>query len=383
MGDVLLTTDETPLAWPASVGLSEVTTSSTSQLNLFAPNSGSLQVLTRRQGAGDGVNIEESNSVGADFRGQRYTLEEVVLNIPGVHVFPGQSAVYPAELHIHMKTFSAPQRGITIVVPASHLVDPGKPGADYFAAAKAQPDPAATRPTLASVIPSAQMLIYRGPEIRGRTADTPVVAADSVGEDRQFLLVLDTAFIRATDLERIPREGSLSTDPRNLPAPGVKANVTVPQDRLLRCTVLANPGISIGSPASGPGPAPAPAPITELECKPVKVVNGRDVIDVQGKSVDLAKMLGFDISGTPSQQTSTGNIGLANNVLLFIGTFVGLLIADFILGFVWSICFESSELLKQWEPLKIWVFVSIALGSASGATNVMQMISKWFSFSPT
>lgn len=367
--DALLTCAETPLAWPSSVDLSDIKVSKTSALNIFAPAAGSLQILTRRQGgAGDGVNIEESPTVGADFRGQRYSLEEVIFHTPGLHVFPGQTAVYPAELHIHMRTFSAPQRGITVVVPVSHLVDPSQPGQAYFAAAAAQPDPAGTRPVLTSLLPpGTPLLIYRGPDIRGRTADTPTTdqcAADA--GKRDFVLVLDVAFIRAMDLERIPREGSLSTDPRDLPAPGIAPTETLLRDRIVRTMTLAKPGLPA---VFKDTPAPTPQETTEMECKPVTVVNGRDVIDMNGKAVDLAKLLGFDVSGGPASGEASsggGNTDLAHKVLLFFGTAIGLLIADALINaLVWKTCFlESNGFLEAWEPLKIWVYLGIALGAA-------------------
>jgi hypothetical protein len=382
--DALLTCAETPLAWPASVDLGDVKVSRTSALQMFSPAAGSLQILTRRQEAGDGVNIEESPTVGADFRGQRYSLEEVIFHAPGLHVFPGQTSVYPAELHIHMRTFSAPQRGVTVVVPVSHLVDPSQPGQAYFAACAAQPDPAAQRPVLTSLLPQGvPLLIYRGPDIRGRTADVPTT--DQCAPDaakRDFVLVLDVAFIRATDLERIPREGSLSTDPRDLPAPGVAPTEKLLRDRVLRTMTLARPGLAATvRDASG---APAP-PVTELQCNPVSVVNGRDVVSVGGKPLDLAKLLGFDVSGGPAsgEAASTGvNSALVKGTLMFFGTMIGILIADAIINYiVWETCFISSKELALWEPLKVWIYLSIALGAAGlgGSNFTLDTVGGWFS----
>jgi len=378
MADVLLTCAETPLAWPASVAVTDLTISNTSTLNLFAPTAGPLQILTRRQnGAGDGVNIQESPTVGADYRGQRYSLEEVVFHVPGLHVFPGQTAVFPAELHIHMKTFSAPSRAITVVLPVSHLVTPNDATAAYFAAAAAQPDPAKGAPPLTSLlVPGTDILIYRGPDIRGRTADVPEPAGQCAADalQREFLLVLNPAFIRATDLERIPREGSLSTDPRDLPAPGVAATQAVPRDRLLRNVTLARPGLA---PVLVDDPAPPQSPTKELECKPLKVVNGRDVIDISGRAVDLAKLLGFDVSGGASsgQAGSSGSsASMAQSAMMFIGTFIGLLIADWILGNVWTICFHSSDRLTTWEPFKAIFFLSIAFAAAGYSTTIFSWL---------
>jgi len=366
MSDISLTCDETPLAWPASVDINDLKTCKTCGIHVYAPQPGTLQILTRRQGSGvgDGVNIEESISVGADYRGQRYSFEEAIFHTPGLHRFPGQSDLYPAEYHIHMRTMAAPIRYITIVVPVSHMVQ--GVGSDYFAAMAAQPDPAATRPTLDTLFSgSSKVIQYQGPDIRGRTGDVP--SPCSTTGERQFLLVLDVAQIRATDLERIPREGSLSTDPRNLPAPGVVPAIAVLRDRLLRTAVLADPGILHDKQTTTESAAQA---ITELECKPVKVVNGRDVVDISGKTVDILKLLGLSGEEKP-QSVSASLLSYTEHIILFIGTFLGLLLADYFIGKLWPVFFAASDRLSTWEPLKIWIFLSISLGAAGFTGGIL------------
>lgn len=381
MADVLLTCAETPLAWPTSVDLGSLTVSKTSQLHVFSPTAGSLQILGRRSGAGDGVNLEESPTIGADYRGQRYSLEEVIFHTPGLHVFPGQTDVYPAEVHIHLKTFSAPVRALTIVVPASHKIPVG-PEQDYFAATGSG---AATTspPVLTTLLPAnADLLIYRGPDARGRTGDVPVPDAQCAPDAmaRDFALVLHTAYIRATDLERIPREGSKSTDPRDLPAPGVTPSQTVPRDRLLRCVTLAQPGL-VSTTADVVIPA-TPTKI-DVECKPIKVVGGRDVVDVSGQKVDLAVLLGFkDASGAPAPSAAQSTSTFAQSALVFVGTVAGLLIADWIMGYIWKSCFTDTDpagRLLAWEPIKVVVFFSIALAAVGFSDTPLSLLSSLFS----
>jgi hypothetical protein len=307
-----LTHEETPLIWPANVQLSELPTCSTCALQVSAPQPGPLQILTRRAGSGvgDGVNISEATNVAAEFRGQRYMLDEAILHVPGLHVFPDQKEVYPAEYHIHMSTVATPQRDITIVLPVSHRV--AGAGQDYFAAAAAQPDAAVAHPPLSSLFSAGgKMLIYEGPDIRGRTADVPEAdpAADTKG-NHQFLLVLTPLQIRATDLERIPREGSLSTDPRDLPAPGVAASRKVPSDRLTKAVVLAEPGVADGA-AAPVGGSGTNSPIQrELECLPLAVVDGRDVVQRGTTTIPLMQVLGLD-SAASGKDVSGQNLGSA------------------------------------------------------------------------
>ena len=366
--NVTLTCDETPLAWPGTVAVGDLTVCSTCAIDIFAPQAGSLQILTRRQGSGvgDGVNIEEDASVGADFRGQRYVIDEAIFHTPGLHVFPGQTAVYPAEYHVHMSTFSSPKRSITIVLPVSHLVTTG-PGSDYFAAAAAQPDPGATRPTLNTLFtPGTQVIQYLGPDLRGRTADQP--QCDAPPGDRTFLLVLQVAQIRAMDLERIPREGSLSTDPRDLPAPGVTPAATVLRDRLLRTAILAQPGIRGATATTDPAPPPPSSTPLEMECRPITVVDGRDVIQENGKTTDIYTLLGISSEVVPASGTPSATGGLPAGVYAasVVATLIGFTIADYLVKYLWTAFFDgpgarvSGHLVMKWV-----VFVALSLSGPS------------------
>ena len=281
-----MTAEETPVAWPNTVALTDLRTCTTCSVQIYAPNPGTLQILSRRQGTGqgDGVNIEESNDVGADYRGQRYSLEEAIFHVPGLHTFPGQTAPYPAEYHIHMRTYTQPIRYITIVFPVSHLVTGAEfVGSNYFAATASllNPSNVASNPTLATLFtPGTQMIQYQGPDIRGRTAASPEPLDPSSTAERQFLLMLQPLQIRASDLERIPREGSLSINPVDLPAPGVAPSATILRNRMISYAVLATPGVPFGSLLSNgeSGPIDPSANPIELECKPLKVINGKDYV---------------------------------------------------------------------------------------------------------
>jgi hypothetical protein len=373
MADVLLTCAETPLAWPASVNLTDVSISKTSTMNLFAAAPGPLQILTRRQnGAGDGVNFVESPTVGADYRGQRYSLDEVVFHTPGLHIFPGQKAVYPAELHIHMKTFAAPARAITVVIPASHLVAAQDDQQNYFAAAAAQPNSATPPPPITSLlVPGTDLLIYRGPDIRGRTADVPTPDAQCAADamQREFVLVLNPAFIRATDLERIPREGSLSTDPRNLPASGVVPSQTVPRDRLLRCLRLARPGLASALQATRASTTPTSV---EMECRPLMVVNGRDVIDISGRPVDIKQLLGEGSGTLGDTKVAATGPSLGTQILTGVSILVGLFLAELIMEkLVWTRFFIASPALARWNIVKVILFIGMAFGLIGPVQNLL------------
>ena len=112
-----------------------------------------------------------------------------------------------------------------------------------------------------------------------------------------------------------------------------------------------------------------------MECKPVKVVNGRDVIDVSGQAVDIMTLLG--ISGEtvdPVNLPGTGLAAYTKHATMFIGTMLGLLFADLIIGSLWSFFFHDSTRLNQWEPIKLWIFLGISLGAAGFTGGILGVI---------
>lgn len=367
MSDIKLTYDETPLAWPANVLTADLKTCSTCGIRILAPQPGSLQCLTRRSGSaggagGDGVTIDEFIGIGADYRGQRYTFEEAVFHTPGLHKFPDQQAPYPAEYHIHMRTMSAPIRYITVVLPLSHTVPtPVEPhlSTKYFAAISARPDPAIQRPTLETLFRGTSDVIqYQGPDIRGRTSlSGPTGSTAGPIEERQFLLVLKVGHIRASDLERIPREASASTDPRDLPAPGIQAKKIVLRDHLLRASILASPGILHEVKAS------AAQAKMEVECKPVKVVNGRDVIEkFDGKMIDVRKLLGLEEEEKEKETGLSQQARVIRSTSFAISMILGIILADVFAEKFWSLFFIASDRLHKMSWMKI-VFYIIVISS--------------------
>jgi hypothetical protein len=186
-------------------------------------------------------------------------------------------------------------------------------------------------------------------------------------------MVLQVLNIRAMDLERIPREGSASSDPRDLPAPGVPKGQTIARDRLRRTVVLASPGVITSShPASV---KTTPRTITEeLECKPLKVIDGKDVIDENGQTVDLATLLGVSENKNLESTTVLKPGAAAERVFNWLNQFVfaffilvGFLIVDYLVcSYVWPLFFESQSaaFVAGWPP-KYWSFVLLSLSAAA------------------
>jgi hypothetical protein len=288
--------------------------------------------------------------------------DETILHVPGLHIFPGQKEPYTAEYHIHMRTLSEPQRYMTIVVPVTYRK--GEKATtiqateeSYFAAISSKPDPNAPRPTLDVLIPAGTEFIqYAGPDIRGRTKETPEPADTCAsGEDRQFLLMLHVASIRATDLERIPREGSLSSDPRDLPAPGVRPTANVARDRLLRLAILGRPGVRYGP--TPHRPAPTPVQQTELTCNPIRIEDGEPVVDISSQTVNVNTLLGHGDTthmGTAATATAAAKKFTPMDVLVSISAVlfaiaVVIFLDKFVFSYVWGWFFtpESAGLIES------------------------------------
>lgn len=358
-----LTCAQVPLAWPANVSLEEITPCSTCGLKLSSETSGSLQLSARP--ARDGIAVSEAVNVAADYQGQRYTIDECIFHTPGLHVFPGQSDVYPAEYHIYMDSISEPKRTIVIVVPISHKSqDKGDPtGVAYFAATTSQPEPGQQPPSLQTLlIPGTQVLQYLGVDVRS-------CSTDSDAPEIQYLLTLRVMGVRATDLERIPREGTGSTLPDALPLPGSRPTQAVARDVLMKNTLLAKPGI-LGSPRA-PIVSNSELSADAYSCKPLQVIDGKDVIQTDVSGISLTKILTGNGGTTDSQSASTDSQSASTDrpntwmygAISFVSTMAGLLFADMLFGYVWPLFFRSSTRLDEWLALKMWIFVGIALGS--------------------
>jgi hypothetical protein len=397
MSATLLTCAETPLAWPGGISVDELPPQKTVGIRVSAPLPGPLTLEPRR--ARDGITVNEAQNIGADYRGQRYSIEGAVFHVPGLHVFPGQKDVYPAEYHIHFTTFTTPSRSLTLVIPVSHKVT--GTGQDYFAAMAAQADPAATRPTLETLLkPGDDVLQYRGPDIRNRVGGgRPDTCDPDVRLETQFLLVRTPCQIRAADLERIPREGTtrgvvLANDTAAMPYPGIAPTARLTRDRLLRTIVLARPGIlGAATPASplGPGGQSLPSVASEFTCRPIQVIDGQDVVtDGSGGFQTLAQVLGLtttargglggeEVGGVVTPATTTSS-SLGAKIGAFFVSLLSLVLVRLLLGLLWRWKFDGARVLDwgagSWIlfTLELLAMIGIAGGSAAGSDWILQTI---------
>jgi hypothetical protein len=230
-----------------------------------------------------------------------------------------------------------PKRYLTLVIPIKQIVAgtrdlQGKDIKDnqYFSACKAKPDASQTRPSLASILPyDSDVLQYLGPEIRGRTKTS---SAGNSSIEHAYLLVLRPIFIRAFDLERIPREGSASSDPRDLPAPGVVPTEKLDPSVLKLRVKLAIKGLINPAPLIPSAPiCPAPVPLEEE-----------------------------DIVEPVVQYTSNGGLSFGISIIFAVGFYLGLMLMDVVLGYLlWQNLFIGVR-VTAWEPIKV-IYIGIIL----------------------
>jgi hypothetical protein len=186
-------------------------------------------------------------------------------------------------------------------------------------------------------------------------------------------LVLRPCQIRATDLERIPREGSLSTDPRDLPVqPRLKPTATVARTALLAAAVLARPGLKTG-PDIAKVAEPTTPPAAELECYPLEVKDGKDVIVTDGSGggvISLAALLGLRGGLGATKEEKAQTLGVSPDVIQAIGAAVAALISALWTIVIWRagrmLLFRYTPELKDFTTL--FYILLFAVMAASGAT---------------
>jgi hypothetical protein len=213
------------------------------------------------------------------------------------------------------------------------------------------------RPNLESLMAAldSSVLQYQGPDLRGRVIDTSGSPVCTSTDERQFLLVLKPAYIRASDLERIPREGSSSSDPRNLPAPGAEPKIrALPLDRLKKSAVIANPGILYAKKAVATSSGPQ-----------LRLLNGNDLVDICGTPMSLDELLGKKpkVAAEPTGGTNVPVLLIILIIASLLVRLIGFLLADWVFTrFVWPFFFKESPLLAEWNIYKWNLFIFVCVG---------------------
>jgi hypothetical protein len=145
---------------------------------------------------------------------------------------------------------------------------------------------------------------------------------------------------------------------------------------MIESITIAKPGIlDPNAPEKEPTILHTAAPTDEMECRPLKVVDGVDVIDMSGNAVDIRTLLGLPggkglmgavmkpMGNVPADTTAPKWMTFSVN---FIGTFLGIVFADYIFSYIWSFFFESSGgRLEKWTIIKLLFMLGVSLSTAA------------------
>jgi hypothetical protein len=141
--------------------------------------------------------------------------------------------------------------------------------------------------------------------------------------------------------------------------------------------VMAVPGIA-APPSQG---APVQEQTREFECKPIRVQDGRDVVDMREGFADLAVVMGYKKDPSASSASSASSaaasasaaatnqalqgIGIGLYILLFFMvwflTFLGLFLADRFFLQIWRACFND---LRESSVIKLIVNILLSASMA-------------------
>jgi hypothetical protein len=256
---------ETPVWFPNDVDADRVPDCKSCKLRLVSPVPGPGTISPRV----DGLLIDENPLSTLSVNGIQHNLVETVLMISGAHRLPGRAEVCKAELACYFQS----TRDFSIHVCLCLPVDIGTGGANqYFATLGGA---TSGRPVLSKIVPpKATYLLYRGADLRGRSAREKVPASfcDPVARVTSYYVCLTPIFISNSDYTRlVDRAGKGLAGPPTPLTPVIVSRLNMLASRV--------DGIAIGAPAPlGPGattPEGPGYPTKALKC--YRVDPSRDV----------------------------------------------------------------------------------------------------------
>lgn len=332
---------EAPVWIPNGFDITKVPDCKSCNLRLVSPVPGSGVVSPRV----DGLLVDENPQNTLSVNGIQHNLVETVLMIGGAHRLPGRSEPCKAELACYFQS----TRDFSVHICLSLPVDIGTGAAvPYFATLGGS---GSGRPVLSKIVPaSATYLLYRGADLRGRSARSNVPSAfcDPVKRVTAYYVCLTPIFMAQADYQRlVARAGA------NLQGPP-KPVTPVVNSRLVELTSRVK-GISIGAAkpfhGGGGGATEGPGyPTKALKCYRVDpsrdIVKDKVYIGGKGAPTTLKEELAAE---TAEEGILPGDIQrwLTNSIALI----VSFIIAAFAFVYIFSHVFTNyDEAQKLYEP---------------------------------
>jgi hypothetical protein len=278
---------ESPVWIPNDFDITRIPDCKSCNLRLTSPvpGSGTLNVRV------DGLLVDENPLTTLSINGIMHNLAETVLMIGGAHRLPGRSEPCVAELALYFKS----TRDFSQVACLTLPIDVGSGGANkYFETLGTLKT---GRPVVSSIVPAgASYLLYRGADLRGRSARSKVPSAfcDPVKSVVTFYVCLKPIFMTNADYQRlVARAGKDRAGPPSPLTPVVNS-------RLIELTTLVK-GIQIGLPkpvGSGSGATALGGPgypVKSMKCFRIDpnrdIVKDKVYVGGQGKPTSLKKEL--------------------------------------------------------------------------------------------
>ena len=272
---------ESPVHIPENYALSQIPRYKSATLRLVSQIAGPGTVSPRA----DGLAVDENPTASFSVNGVQYSLRECVLMIGGAHRLASRPSPCVAELAVYFTSVDDGKTTVCLSLPIDIGVGPAN---KYFATLGENTFKG--RPTLGSIVPgSAQILVYRGADLRGRTASSsqPRALCDPVRAITTYYVCMTPIVMAAPDYKRLmDRAGKGLKGPPKPLAP-------LPQSRITQLCSLVNGlalvtapplGKKLGDPSDPTDPGIPTAAVKCYRLNPEKdIVNGK--IYVGGKGV--------------------------------------------------------------------------------------------------
>jgi hypothetical protein len=350
---------ETPVWFPNDVGADRVPDCKSCKLRLVSPVPGPGTVSPRAEG----LLVDENPLSTLSVNGIQHNLVETLLMIGGAHRLPGRSEVCKAELACYFQSTRDFSQHVCLSLP----IDIGTGAANqYFATLGGA---TSGRPVLSKIVPpKATYMLYRGADLRGRSArnNVPSKFCDPVKRVTAYYVCLTPIFITNADYTRlVGRAGKELVGPAKPLTPVVVSRLTMLASRV--------DGITIGAPAPlGPGGTQRPEgpgyPTKALKC--YRVDPARDIRDNKvyiggvGAPTDLKKELAVE--------DDSGGI-FPGDLQRWIADWLGLLLSIILAAFAFVAIFSSifknykeAQTLYDLNPFGAYGITAKVLSKESG-----------------
>jgi hypothetical protein len=321
---------ESPVHIPENYKLSQIPPYKSATLRLVSQIAGPGTITPRA----DGLGVDENPTASFSMNGVQYNLRECVLMLGGAHRLAGRPSPCVAELAVYFTSVDDGRTSVCLCLP----IDVGVGAANKYFATLGE-STFKGRPTLGSIVPaSAQFLVYRGADLRGRTASSsqPRSFCDPVRTITTYYVCMTPILMAAPDYQRLKtRAGKGLVGPPKPLAP-------LPQSRITQLCSLVNGIALVAAPplkgavgavgaVGSATPGDPGIPTAAMKCYRLNpdrdIVNGK--IYVGGKGVPFNPGSDSDIDIAGDEPTiKPGDI--QRWIGIIIGVVVGILLCAFI-----------------------------------------------------